>query len=114
MYTVGDTDSSSSYNGGHRTTNKAFIYFLRNKEGLRPFKSVVKNPSQAIYMNPSYGQACGGGHDIYIADKANGNVNSYAQIAFSYNSPSGVKDHRTILPGSFHFTSGEVEVFYRF
>ena len=71
---------------------------------------MVKNPSQAIYMNPSYGPAFGGGQVIYIDDKANGNVNSYTQIAFSYNSPSGVKEHRTILP----FSPGEVEVFYRF
>ena len=114
MYTLGDADSSSSHHGGYRTTNKAFIYSLRNKEGLRPFKSKVKNPSQAIYMNPSYCPTFGGGYDIYIADKANGNVNLYAQTASSYNSPSGVKDHGTILAGGFHFTPGEVEVFYRF
>ena len=114
LYTVGDTDASSSHHGGYRTTDKAFIYSLSNKEGLRPFKSKVKNPSQAIYMNPSYGPTFGGGHDIYIADKANGNINSYAQIGFSYNRPSGVKDQKTILAGSFRFTPGEVEVFYLF
>ena len=74
----------------------------------------MKIPSQAIYMNPSYGPTFGGGHDIYIADKANSNINSYAQIGLSYNRPSGVKDPRTILAGSFRFTPLEVEVFYLF
>ena len=95
-------------------TRRLFILYEIKTDYLRPFKSVVKNPSQAIYMNLSYGPVFGGGHDIYIDDMANGNFNLYTQIAFSYNNPSGVKEHRTILPGSFHFTPGEVEVFYRF
>ena len=73
---------------------------------------MVKNPSQAIYMNPSYGPTFGGGHDIYIADNANDNGNSYAKFASSYNLPSGVNDQTTILAGSFRFTPDEVEVFY--
>lgn len=73
---------------------------------------MVKTPSQAIYMNPLYGPTFGGRHSIYIVDKANGNSNSYAQLGHSYNYPSGVTDHRTILAGSFRFTPNEVEVFY--
>jgi len=73
---------------------------------------MVKTLSQAIYMNPLYGPTFGGGHDIYIADKGNANANSYAQLGHSYNYPSGVNDHSTILAGSFRFTPDEVEVFY--
>ena len=72
----------------------------------------MKTPSQAIYMNPSWGPTFGGGHDIYIADKANSNINSYALFGFSYDRPNGVKDHKTILAGSYRFTPDEVEVFY--
>lgn len=73
---------------------------------------MVNIPSVAIYMNSRYGPTFGAGHDIYIADKANGNGNSYAQLSSSYNHPSGVNDSRTILAGSFRFTPNEVEVFY--
>lgn len=73
---------------------------------------MVKTPSVAIYMNSRYGPTFGAGHDIYIADKANGNGNSYAKLSFSFNHPSGVKDRKTILAGSFRFTPDEVEVFY--
>ena len=68
---------------------------------------MVKDPSQAIYMKPSYGPTFGGGHDIYIADKANGNRNSYTRIGISYHVPVGVE-----VP-SVRFTPDEVEVFYR-
>ena len=112
MRILGNADSTSTGHGGYRSTDKAFIYSLRNKEGLRPFKSIVKVPSQAIYMNSGYGPTFGGGHNIYIADMANGNANSYAQLTYWYNLPSGVNDSRTILAGSFRFTPDEVEVFY--
>ena len=112
MHILGDADSTSTGHGGFRSTDKAFIYSLCNKEGLRPFKSIAKTPSQAIFLNSEYGPTFGGGHDIYIADKANGNGNSYAQLGSSYNIPSGVKDRKTILAGSFRFTPDEVEVFY--
>lgn len=112
MHILGDADPTTTRHGGYRRGDKAFIYSLRNNEGLRPFKSMVKSPSVAIYMNSGHGPTFGGGHDIYIADKANGNGNSYAQSSFSYNHPSGVKDTKTILAGSFRFTPDEVEVFY--
>ena len=112
MHILGNADSTSNYYGGYRSTDKAFIYSLRNKEGLRSFKSMVKIPSQAIYMHSRFGPTFGGGHNIYIADKANGNANSYAKLSSWYNPPSGVKDSRTILAGRFRFTPDEVEVFY--
>ena len=112
MYILGNADSTSTHYGGYRSTDKAFIYSLRNKEGLPPFKSMVKIPSQAIYMKSRFGPTFGGRHNIYIADNANGNANSYAQLSSWYSPPSGVNDSRTILAGRFRFTPGEVEVFY--
>lgn len=114
LHFLGDADSTSTGYGGSRRTEKAFIYSLHNKEGLPPFKSMVKIPSVAIYMSSRYGPTFGGKprHDVYIADKANGNNNSYAKLSSSYNPPSGVKNRRRILAGSFRFTPDEVEVFY--
>jgi len=99
---------STTNHGGYRYTDKAFIYSLRNEEGIRPIKGMVKDPPQAIYVNPSYGPTFGGGHDIYIADNANGNGNSYTRIGISYDAPTGVKEQITIV----RFTPDEVEVFY--
>ena len=97
--------------GGYSSTSNAFIFSLINKEGLAPFKSMVKIPSRAIYRDSSYGPTFGG-HDIYISNNANSNTNSYTDFGFSYSVPSGVQDRKTILPGTYRFTPDEVEVFY--
>ncbi len=73
---------------------------------------MVKQASYAIYMQSSFGPTFGTGHDIYIADKANGNKNSYTNFGTSYKLPSGAKDRETILAGTHRFTPDEVEVFY--
>ena len=100
------------YYGAYGFTSNAFIFSLRNKEGLDPFKSMVTNPSNAIYKRQGYGPTFGGGHDIYIASNANGYAASYANFGRSYSVPSGVQDKMTILAGTYNFTPDEVEVFY--
>ena len=101
-------DSSS----GWSYTTKAFIFSLRNKEGLSPFKSMVTRPQYAIYRHSGYGPLFGSGNDIRIADNANRNTNSYTYFGYAYSAPSGVRDKKTILAGTYHFTPDEVEVFY--
>ena len=97
---------------GYRKTDKAFIYSLENKEGLAPFKSMVKRGSQAIYMGISYGPTFGGGHDICVANNAAHNAHSYTNFGHSFLAPSEVKEKVTVLAGTYHFTPNEVEVFY--
>ena len=102
--------SESSGTSGH--TSNAFIFSLRNNEGLAPFKSIVTKPKYAIVRVSRYGPTFGGGHDIRIADNANSNTNSYTNFGTSYSVPSGVQDRITILAGTLYFTPDEVEVFY--
>ena len=73
---------------------------------------MVTNTSFPIYRDPSYGPTFGGGHDIYIADNANQNANSYANFGTSYSLPNGITDSSTILAGTRYFSPNEVEVFY--
>ena len=67
------------------TTPNAFIFSLRNKEGLGPFKSMVVDPTQAIVRTGRVGPVFGNGYDIYIADFANSNNKSYTDYS-EYNS----------------------------
>ena len=67
----------------------------------------------AIYRSSSNGPTFGAGFDIAIRDKANSKKNSYTNFGHSYSLPSGIKDRKTILAGTFMFTPDEVEVFYR-
>jgi len=97
---------------GGATTNNAFIFSLRNKEGIPAFKSPVADPRGAIFRLSTYGPTFGGGIELYISDKAYGNKNSFAFLGNSYPPPSGVQDQFTILGGSDSFTPDEWEVFY--
>ena len=98
----------------YAATFKSFIFSLVDKEGLAPFKSMVKQArsSNAIHSYSSYGPTFGGGHDIRIAGSANQNTNSYTNFGHSYSLPNGVTDSRTILAGTYNFSPDEVEVFY--
>ena len=103
---------SSGGSGGYVSTSNAFIFSLRNKEGLGPFKSMVTIPSYGIRQYSSFGPTFGGGYDINIANNANSNTDSYTYFGYSYSVPSGVQDRKTLLAGTYHFTPDEVEVFY--
>jgi len=104
-----DVDPSES-DGSYGNTSNAFIFSLRNNEGLGPFKSMAKNPSHAIYRSPEYGPAFG--EDLVIGDNANLENDSVSDFGSEYFVPSGVQDRQTILAGSIIFTPDEYEVFY--
>jgi len=103
-YTDIPWDSSNSWG----STSNAFIFSLRNKEGLGPFKSMVTSPSKAIRKQSGYGPSFGS-YSIYIS---NSHAKSYTNFGYSYHVPSGVKNKKTILAGTHSFTPDEVEVFY--
>ena len=104
----------SESSGRFAFSSNAFIFSLRNKDGLRPFKSMVRMPSRAIVRVSDYGPTFGAGYDIHIANNANSNTTSFTNFGDhkSYFVPSGVLDPYTILAGSRYFSPDEVEVFY--
>jgi len=75
---------------------------------------MVTIPSHAIYRSSSYGPTFGGGHDIYIANNANSNTNSFSDFGENnyYSAPGGIQNKYKILAGTRYFTPDEVEVFY--
>ncbi|XP_028403844.1 uncharacterized protein LOC114526442 [Dendronephthya gigantea] len=104
-------------NGAWRSSSSNYIFSLRNKDNLSPFRSAVyRNTHLAIYTNPTYGPTFGGGHDLYIARNANKNRNSYTHFGNTYRPPSGYSygnsNTQALLAGSYHFTPTEVEVYY--
>ena len=96
--------------GGFGVTRKAFIFSISNKEELDPFVVEVRRPDGAIDMWSGYGPAFG--YDIYIANNANSNSRSYADLGSYYPAPAAVQDPYTILAGTEDFSPDEVEVFY--
>ena len=96
--------------GGYGFTRKAFIFSISNKEELDPFVSEVRRPGRAIGRGSGYGPWFG--YDIYIANNANSNSDSYARLGRFYPAPAAVQDRYTILAGTEYFSPDEVEVFY--
>ena len=91
----------------------SFIFSLRNKEDLPPFKAPLKdeNTPYAIYPYRTYGPTFGR-YEIYISKDAA--LNTYSSTNFNnyYQAPSGVSDTSTILAGTNNFQPSEIEVFY--
>ena len=93
----------------------SFIFSLRNKENLPPFKAPLKdqNTGKAIYAGTDrYGPVFGSGCDILIYDNAASNNVSKTYFNASYQPPSGVSNARTILAGRYQFQPSEIEVFH--
>lgn len=105
------SESSKAYTYG--STSSAFIFSLRNNEGLGPFKSMVKKPLKAIlkhqYLGPTFGT-----HDIRIDrsgdSKEESSTSNFGSDYFPISKK--VKNNRTILAGVDKFHPDEVEVFY--
>ena len=70
----------------------------------------VRTADGAIYRWSGFGPMFG--NDIYIADNANSNSDSYADLGWYYPAPAAVQDRSTILAGTERFSPDEVEVFY--
>ena len=80
----------SESSGDYGSTEKAFIFSLRNNEGLSPFKSAVQNSLYAIYRKSGNGPTFGTGPDIKVANNAHSNMESRTNFGQCYSVPSGV------------------------
>ncbi|XP_068706140.1 uncharacterized protein [Montipora foliosa] len=101
-------ESPGNGNGKFGATEKAFIFSLRNAEGLPPFKSNVKDPSKAIHnvghVGPTFGE------DDLLIDRIS--ANSSSNFGDHYIVPTGVQNSLTLLAGASTFVEDEVEVFF--
>ena len=101
---------------GYASAPGSFMYSLRNNDGIASFKSTLKDENDwwAIYRYSSYGPTFS--DDLYIANHAGSNINSYTSFGLSYNLPPGYTYSQTntnsLLAGSSYFTPSEVEVLY--
>ena len=96
---------------GYKQAPGSFIFSLRNKENLLPFKAPLKNQHDrcAIYAHTNWGPIFGGGHDIIIYSNA---AKLHTNFDYTYQPPSGVRDPDTILAGTTNSFPSEVEVFH--
>ena len=99
--------------------SESFIFSLCNNE-IDSFKAEISGRSKpAIGCIPSIGPRFG--NDICIASNSNVNEESYSNFGHSYHAcpliirnnryKPGTKKARSLLAGSYHFMTSEIEVF---
>ncbi len=100
--------------GGSKQAPGSFMFSLRNKENLPPFKAPLKNQNdgRAIVTYPNNGLVFAYGNDLMIFDNPASHNNSYTDFGRNYQPPSGVSDPQTILAGTYKFSPSEIEVFH--
>ena len=98
---------------GSQYSTNTFLYSLKNYNGYGYFKQDITNGyyGSATYSYYNYGPNFGGGHDMYIADNAGRNTNSYFNC-HSYRSP--YCDNYVWVGSRYgnHFRPDELEVYY--
>ena len=108
------------YSYGYLYDSAAFLFSLVNKPGWQPLKldqtGQYSHNRYSIYSCNDRGPAFGGGTDIYIANNAASNTNSFSNLGYTYSPPSGYSYGssftKSFLTGSYNFRPDEVEVFY--
>ena len=95
----------------------AFLFSLKNKDNLKPFKATVfQNSKHALGNALDWGPTFGGGHDLGISNNANSGTASSSNFGGTYQPPPGytydATNTRALLAGTYYFTPSEVEVFY--
>ena len=107
-----------SFSGqGWKQSDVSFLFSLKNKDNVPPFKSpVYKNHQDAIRSHPSYGPTFGRGHDLHICNDSHTNQQSRTNFGHSYQPPAGydygTQQTQSLLAGSYKFTPTEIEVFF--
>ena len=105
--------------GEYKRSKQCFLFSLRNKDNLKPFKCPIydRRNEKAIWCDSTCGAIFGAGHDLLISSDANTNQYSYANLGNTYRPPRGYEPDaprtRTLLAGSYKFTPTEIEVFRR-
>ena len=114
----GFTEISSTWNYKIVVDPNAYIFSLVNKkhESFRTFCSNDgKNAMRWISDGgPCFGFDGDGRKDICIVSNSNVNQSSYSNFGYLYKNPNypfGTEKAKSILAGSFHFQTSEIEVF---
>ena len=98
-------------------SNSSFLFSLRNKDGLTPFISNIKQGKEqyAIYCSSGYGPTFGGGHNLYICNNPQQVNQSHSNFGNSYQLPAGYaygsEKAKNLLAGQYEFLATEIEVF---
>jgi hypothetical protein len=101
-------DSSGSVKAD--SSEKSFLFTVKNPRGneIRQFR--LTNPSRAIRCHSSYGPVFGSNWDICVYGGCNANAENYTNLGGAYANDTEL-DSRQVFTGEYNFTVKEIEVF---
>ena len=100
-----------------RPSETSFLFSLRNKDNIPPFKCpIIDRPEKSeLFSRYGGGATFGGGYDLFISNNANTKKDSRSNLGYSYQLPPGYQygtpGAKSLLAGSENFTPTEIEVF---
>lgn len=110
-FTTAVWDKSKQY----KVDENAFIFSLCNQHN-RPVKMKISPEREHTAIYCSCGPTFGSGQDLYIADCANANTNSFSNLGYSYKHPKyeyQSVEAKKFLAGEHNFQVEEIEVFQK-
>jgi len=93
---------------GYGTSDKSFLFTLKNVHGIPPTKLDNILNKYSICDHPRYGPTFGG-FDLYICNNSNTDKSSYSIHPHSYRDTTG--KGMTLFAGNQYFTTKEIEVY---
>jgi hypothetical protein len=100
-------DSSNNYKSD--SSQKSFIFTLKNAHNISPRTFKLSNASYAIYCGSAYGPTFGNGHDIRLYDHFTGSTQNWTNVGTGYVNDTGI-DGKQVLTGEYYFAVKEIEV----
>jgi hypothetical protein len=92
------------------SSQKSFLFTLKNSRKSEPRKFKLLNASSAIVSNSGCGPTFGNGHDIYVADNCNTSTSNSTNLGSGYVNDTGI-DGKIVFSGEYNFTVKEIEIF---
>jgi hypothetical protein len=103
---------------GQRSSSSAFLFSLRNKDALEPFKSLIRPDQEhlAVFLYPIGGPSFGKhGEELQITSRPK-NIPCYAKFGEVFMLPPGYTydsaETKALLGGKESFHPSEIETYY--
>ena len=94
----------------YKPSKTSFLFSIKNKDNLAPFKANIQTPKDAILAHDAYGALFGvGAKDLCIGPKSIKYGQSHSEFGNSYKLAQGGK---YFPAGNYQFTPSEIEVFF--
>jgi hypothetical protein len=92
------------------SSQKTFLFTVRNPRGSEGRKFVMAGTANAIYCGRGYGPVFGNTSEIAVTNGCNANSNSYTNVGQLFTNDTGI-DGKQVFTGEYNFTVKEIEVF---